>query len=65
MTPLSQSATSDQNLLSDLPSLARLSRRDQKRLANRLYSHATTAKNAGAITLAASLLRASYELEKV
>jgi hypothetical protein len=41
-----------------------MSRRDQRTLDRRLRELAQEAKNAGAIPTAASLLRASYELEK-
>lgn len=59
---LGQTATSDGNLLSGLTSLARLSVRDQRILEQRLRLHSAEAKFGGSIWLAASLLRASYEL---
>lgn len=51
------------NLLSDLPSLGRMNRRDQTRLDLRLRALAVEAKTSGATSVAANLLRASYELE--
>ena len=51
------------NLLSDLPSLRRLNRHDQAMLDLRLRQLAMEAKRAGAVSLAANLLRATYELE--
>lgn len=53
------------NLLSDLPSLGRMSRRDQRMLDMRLRVLCGEAKRAGDIKVAADLLRASYELERV
>jgi hypothetical protein len=56
--------TSDRaNLLSDLPSLGRMNQRDQRMLDMRLRVLSAEAKRLGAISLAADLLRASYELE--
>lgn len=51
------------NLLSGLASLRRMSRRDQRMFDRRLRVLASEAKSAGAISLAADLLRASYELD--
>jgi len=53
------------NLLSNLPSLRRMSKRDQRRLEMRLRSLALDVKAGGvtSVAAAASLLRASYELE--
>lgn len=61
---MSQSAPTDHNLLTGLSSVQRMSRADQRLLDLRLRMLATTAKADGAITVAANLLRASYELEK-
>ena len=55
---------SEANMLSGLKSIDRMSRRDQRTLDLRLRCLASEAKMAGAISLAANLLRASYELEK-
>jgi len=55
---------SEANLLSGLDSLDRLSKRDQQRLELRLRHLSTEAKKAGAVSLAANLLRAAYQLEK-
>lgn len=52
----------DTNLLSGLPSLSRMSARDQTKLAMRLREAAFAAKAAGDITLAGRLVRAVYEL---
>jgi hypothetical protein len=54
----------DRNLLSDLASLGRMSRRDQRVLDRRLRVLAAEAKRDDAITVAANLLRASYELDR-
>ena len=51
------------NLLSDLPSLGRLSRRDQRTLDRRLRALVGQALDRDATSLAANLLRASYELD--
>lgn len=53
----------EKNLLSDLPTLNRMSAYDQTRLAMRLREASVAAKNAGDITLAAYLLRAMYQLD--
>ena len=55
---------SEAHLLSGLDSLDRLSKRDQQRLELRLRHLSVEAKNAGAVSLAANLLRAVYQLEK-
>lgn len=51
------------NLLSDLSSLGRMNRRDQRMLDMRLRVLSGEAKRHGAISLAADLLRATYELD--
>lgn len=51
------------NLLSDLASLGRMSRRDKRMLDLRLRVLSAEAKRLGATSLAADLLRASYELD--
>ncbi len=61
---MTDSRTSEGNLLTGLSSLGRMSRLDQTRLANRLRTLSLEAKTKGATTLAANLLRATYELEK-
>ena len=54
-----------ENLLQGLPSLRRMNRRDQRALDQRLRRLALEARDDGCIAVAASLLRATYELEKV
>jgi hypothetical protein len=60
-SPVSQSGATDQNLLSDLPSL-RMTKHDQRILDRRLRDLA--ADSALSTIVRAYLLRASYELEK-
>lgn len=64
MNGLGRSVATERNLFSNLPSLGHMTLRDQRTLERRLRHLASEASKKGAIAVAASLVRAIYELDE-